>query len=204
VPRVLRLFRFKPATPQFDETVRRTLLPDLGRLPGLLDMVAGRRVSLADDDRVIASIWRSWSAMQDAVGASIEESPFHPELLDGSTNRKFSAAPIVFGGLYQAGAEPRVLRVVEGSVRDGEFDRYVEEAEAGTRADAAAGRGPVTLYLARAGTNDFVTLSTWTEWDDVQDATGGDIRRPQATRHSERLAAWSASHFEIVGLEPAG
>ena len=121
-----------------------------------------------------------------------------------STNRKFSAAPIVFGDLYQAGAEPRVLRVVEGSVRDGEFDRYVEEAEAGTRADAAAGRGPVTLYLARAGTNDFVTLSTWTEWDDVQDATGSDIRRPQATRHAERLAAWSASHFEIVGPEPAG
>jgi hypothetical protein len=45
VPRVLRLFRFKPATPQFDEIVRGTLLPDLGRLPGLLDMAAGRRVS---------------------------------------------------------------------------------------------------------------------------------------------------------------
>jgi len=204
VPRVLRLFRFKPATPQFDETVRATLLPDLGRLPGLLDMVAGRRVSLADDDRVIASIWRSWSAMQDAVGASVEESPFHPELLDGSTNRKFSATPIVFGDLYLAGAEPRLLRVVEGSVREGEFASYVEEAGAGTREDNAAGRGPVALYLARAGTNDFVTLSTWTEWDDVQDATGSDIRRPQATRHAQRLAAWSASHFEIVGREPAG
>jgi hypothetical protein len=204
VPRVLRLFRFKPATPQFDETVRRTLLPDLGQLPGLLDMVAGRRVSIADDDRVVASIWESLSAMQDAVGASPEESPFHPELLEESTNRKFLAAPIVFGDLYRTGAEPRVLRVVEGSVHDGEFDRYVEEAEAGTRADAAAGGGPVTLYLARAGTNEFVTLSTWTEWDDVQDATGSDIRRPQATRHAERLDAWSASHFEIVGPERAG
>jgi hypothetical protein len=204
VPRVLRLFRFKPATPQFDETVRRTLLPDLGQLPGLLDVVAGRRVSIADDDRVVASIWRSWSDMQDAVGASPEESPFHPELLEESTNRKFAAAPIVFGDLYRAGAEPRVLRVVEGSVHDGEFDRYVAEAEAGTRDDAAAGRGPVTLYLARSGTNDFVTLSTWIEWDDVQDSTGGDIRRPQATRHAERLVAWSASHFEIVGPEPAG
>src|SRR6476646_7365984 len=167
-------------------------------------MAAGRRVSLADDDRVIASIWRSWSAMQAAVGESVEESPFHPELLDGSTNRKFSATPIVFGDLYQDGVEPRVLRVVEGSVREGEFDRYVEEAEAGTREDTAAGRGPVALYLGRAGTNDFVTLSTWTEGDDVQDATGSDTRRPQATRHAERLAAWSASHFEIVGREPAG
>jgi len=204
VPRVLRLFRFKPATPQFDEIVRLTLLPDLGRLPGLLDMAAGRRVSLADDDRVIASIWRSWSAMQGAVGAAVEESPLHPELRAASTNRKFSATPIVFGDHYQAEAEPRLLRVVEGSVRDGEFDRYVEQAEAGTQADAAAGRGPVALYLARTGTNDFVTLSTWTEWDDVQDATGGDIRRPQATRHAERLVAWSASHFEIVGLEPSG
>ena len=37
MPRVLRLFRFKPATPQFDEIVRGTLLPDLGRLSGLLD-----------------------------------------------------------------------------------------------------------------------------------------------------------------------
>ena len=203
MPRVLRLFRFKPATAQFDEIVRQTLLPDLDRLPGLLDVVAGRRVSIADDDRVIASIWRSWSAMQDAVGASVEELPFHPELLDGSTNRKFAAAPIVFGDLYRSAVMARVMRVVEGSVRDGEFDRYAEEAEAGTRADAAAGRGPVTLYLARPGTNDFVTVSTWTEWDDVKDATGGDIRRPQATRHADRLVAWSASHFEIVGPEPA-
>jgi hypothetical protein len=119
VPRVLRLFRFKPATPQFDETVRRTLLPDMGRLPGLLDVVAGRRVSVAEDDRVIASIWRSWSAMQDAVGASVEESPFHPELLEESTNRKFAAAPIVFGDLYRAAVVARVMRVVEGSVREG-------------------------------------------------------------------------------------
>ena len=68
----------------------------------------------------------------------------------------------------------------------------------------AAFDGAGALYLARTGTNDFVTLSTWTEWDDVQDATGSDIRRPQATRHAERLVAWSASHFEIVGREPAG
>jgi hypothetical protein len=47
-----------------------------------------------------------------------------------------------------------------------------------------------------------VTVSTWTEWDDVEDATGGDIHRPQATRHADRLVDWSASHFEIVGLEP--
>ena len=52
--------------------------------------------------------------------------------------------------------------------------------------------------------SDFVTLSTWTEWDVVEDATGGDIRRPAATRHAERLVAWSASHFEVVGPEPAG
>jgi hypothetical protein len=106
--------------------------------------------------------------------------------------------------VYRAGAEAKVLRLVEGSVRDGEFDRYVEEAESGTLGDAAAGRGPVALYLARAGRSDFVTLSTWTEWDVVEDATGGDIRRPAATRHAERLVAWSASHFEVVGPEPAG
>jgi hypothetical protein len=43
-----------------------------------------------------------------------------------------------------------------------------------------------------------VTLSVWESWSAIEAATGGDVRRPMATRHPERIIAWEATHLEII------
>ena len=99
---------------------------------------------------------------------------------------------------------PGIVRLFEGQVRPGELDAYVDDARAGTLLDAAAGSGPMALYLARRTADAFVTLSVWPDWSTLQDATGGDVERPIATRHAHRLVAWHAEHYEsIPGLTPA-
>ena len=56
----------------------------------------------------------------------------------------------------------------------------------------------MALYLATDGVDAFVTMSAWRSWHDIELATGGDIHRPRATRHPERLVAWDVEHFELV------
>lgn len=100
-------------------------------------------------------------------------------------------------------ADPaRVLRVFRGRVRAGELDAYIDEAATGTRADAAVGHGPLALYLGAdpASPDTFVTTSAWGDWSEIERATGGDIRRPVATRHPERLVDADVLHFEVIEL----
>lgn len=107
-------------------------------------------------------------------------------------------APIRFGVAYSRDEPSRVLRVFHGQVREGELERYVAAAHQGTLADGEANPGLVSLYLAVTEPSRFVTVSAWTDWDAIARATGGDIRRPFATRHAHLLATHAADHFEIV------
>jgi hypothetical protein len=93
---------------------------------------------------------------------------------------------------------PRVLRIVEGTAREGELPRYVREAAAGAARDVAAHHGPLRLYLAVREPDRFVTVSTWAEWADIEASTGSDARRPDATRHAELLVSADVAHFEIL------
>lgn len=195
---VLRVFRFRPTASEFDEDLRAVLLPDLLELPGIIEAFAGRRGHPAPDDRIVASIWRDRNAMANAVGDVIEASPFHPELLGGSTDRSVLTCELAFGDRIASSDEPTVLRLVEGTVRAGELETYVTEACAGMSTDRARGRGPTALYLGRTGPDSFVTLSMWPDWPTLQDATGGNVHQPIATRHAERLVAWTASHYEVI------
>ena len=43
-----------------------------------------------------------------------------------------------------------------------------------------------------------MTLSVWSSWSALEVATGGDVGRPIATRHEERLLAWEAAHYEVL------
>ena len=46
--------------------------------------------------------------------------------------------------------------------------------------------------------SDFLTLSTWASWSDIEAATGADLRRPITTQHASRLVSFEAEHLEIV------
>jgi len=137
--------------------------------------------------------------MEAVLGESIDGSPFHPELLDLSTDRDLRICELEFGDRDESMGTPAVLRLVEGTVRPGELGAYIEEARIGTIADRDAGRGPLALYLSCSAHDSFMTLSIWPDWATLQDATGGNLDRPIATRHAERLVDWTASHYEVMG-----
>ena len=196
--RVLRIFRFRLAAPDLDADLRRILLPDLALLPGVLDVCAGRRDQPLPDERIIVTVWADQASMVASVSDSVEQSPFHPELLGHSTDRRLDICDVTFGDRAPSERAPAVLRLVEGMVRPGELDAYVEEAEHGMRADRAAGHGPLGFYLGCRAGDTFVSVSMWPDWETVGEATGGDIHRPIATRHAGRLADWTVSHYEIV------
>jgi hypothetical protein len=196
--RVLRIFRFRLAGPGFDADLRRVVLPDLGALPGVLDVYAGRRNDPNPDERVVVSVWADRESMLESIGPTVERSRFHPELLDLSTHRDLTVCDLAFGDRSPDAGRPAVLRLVAGQVRPGELPAYVREAERGMASDRAAGHGPIAFYLGCTEGDGFRTLSVWPDWPTLQRATGGDLHRPIATRHADRLVAWSADHYEVV------
>lgn len=198
-PRVLRLFRFRPARSAFDGILRDVMLPDLRRQPGLLDVHLGRRGPDEVGPRLLATVWSSHAAMAASVGEDFDPPIFHPELLAETTERVLEFLPVAISMPSEGSGQARILRTLRGRVQPGRRDLYIELAREGYLADVEAGHGPLALHLGTGpGDDDFVTLSVWESWSAVETATGGDIRRPMATRHSESIVAWETAHFEII------
>jgi hypothetical protein len=186
---VLRIHRFRPLAVGID-VVLRNRLAELRALPGLLDVAVGRQGPDELGPRVLASVWESEAAMPPPLGRALGD----------VADAAIEVAPIRVLFRADAGVAPRIIRVFRGRVRPGELARYVEEVRVGTAADDAAGHGPLALYLAEsdAAPDGFVTLSTWTSWPAVEAATGGDVNRPVATRHPERIASADVTHYEGI------
>jgi hypothetical protein len=194
----LRLFEFTPVGGAFDSILRDVMIPDMWDLPGVLQVYVGRQGPGDVGPRLVASTWESEDAMADALGVSFDAPRFHPEYIDETADRRLEFLPLSFSYHADTPAPPAIIRLVTGQVRPDELEAYVGEAWAGTEDDAAAGRGPMALYLATRPPDHFRTLSVWPDWATLQDATGGEIDRPIATRHAKRLVRWQAMHFESV------
>ena len=197
-PRILRLFTFRPLRIAFDRILREEMIPALVELPGLRDLYVGRQGPEELGPRLVATIWDSHRAMASAVGVSFDRPVFLPQYLDETTDRDLEALPLAFGYRFARPERPGVLRLVDGEVRTGELDRYVAQARAGTLADADAGRGPLAIYLAPRPADRFATLSVWPDWTTLQEATGGNVEQPIATRHAQLLQGWRVDHYEAI------
>lgn len=192
---VIRVFSFSAARRGFDSTLRDELIPDMLEKPGIVDCYVGRR---GEDDlgpRVVASVWDSREAMVDAVSDGL--GAFHPEHLDATTDQVLEIVELRVAWKAES-ASARILRVLRGEVTPGELEVYADEVRLGVDLDTVDDDGPTALYLGRSGDDAFVTVSAWREWSHIEAATGGDIRHPDATRHSERLVTWAVELFEIV------
>jgi hypothetical protein len=196
--RILRLFRFRPVRLAFDTIVREVMIPDLLQRDGLEAVIVGRRGPGELGDRLIASVWRDQASMVDAVGASFDRPVFHPEFMDETTDKVLETAPIAFACRSGDEADPQLVRLVTGRIQPGARTAYVTEARAGTLADIEAGRGPSSLYLADLGDDRFATVSLWSDWSNVGEATGGTLRHPEVTRHSTLLVDWQVDHYEVL------
>lgn len=195
----MRLFTFRPVRSAFDGILRDVMLPDLRRMPGLLDFHLGRRGPDELGPRLLATIWSSHAEMAAAVGENFDRPIFHPEFIEETTERSLEFRPLAISMSYEGSEPRRILRTLRGSIRSGERAFYIQQANEGYLADIEAGRGPLALHLGTGpGDDDFVTISVWDAWGKVEAATGGDIRRPMATRHSDLIVAWEATHFEVI------
>ncbi len=197
---VLRLFTFRAVRPAFDEILRHQLVPDLSAQAGILDCYSGRQGPDEIGPRVVASVWVSEAAMLDALGAELGQGPFHPELLEETTDRLLEVFPLCLTASHDGASDPAptILRMLRGRVGQGGLAQYLADVQEGVDADERAGIGPVALYVAETATDAFITMSAWQEWADVEHATGGDIHQPRSTRHREHLIDWDVAHYEIV------
>lgn len=194
----LRLSKFRPVRTAFDLLLRETMVPALLALPGLSDLYVGRQGPGELGPRLVATVWDSRDSMAAAVGESLEHPTFKPEHLAETEDRELDFLPLAFGYRFVRPEPPGLIRVVQGEVYLGGLERYIDLARAGTLADAENGRGPLALYLAPRLPKGFVTLSIWSDWATLQEATGGEIDRPIATRHSRMLSTWQADHYEVI------
>jgi hypothetical protein len=174
------------------------MVPDLLTRYGASDVYVGRQGPDELGPRIVAAVWTSLDAMTHSVIETFDELAFYAGYLDETVDREMSALPLALWFRFERPEPPGVLRLVNGTVRPGELDSYIEDVRYGTLADEAGGRGPMALYLARHSDDTFVTLSVWNGWATIETATGGTIDRPIATRHAERLTDWSATHFEVL------
>ena len=192
---VLRLFSFQAARGGFDETLRTIMIPDLLAMPGILDLYVGRQGPDDLGPRIVASVWESRQSMLDAIGDTL--GTFHPEYLDATSDQRLEISEL--GVSWRSEIRPvRILRVLRGEVRTGELELYLEDVQHGVELDAVDRHGPTALYLGKLGGDRFVTVSAWRDWSDIEQATGGNVNQPRATRHPERLVGWDVQHYEVV------
>jgi hypothetical protein len=197
---ILRLFAFRPlgSGAAFDAALREAVLPDLLAIAGVRDAYVGRHGPDENGERVIASVWASRPQMATHLGESSDIGRFHAELVHDFTSSRLDVLPIHVAVSAERSEPPRILRVFRGEVREGETDVYLEEARAGTLSDAAMNEGLVALYLGVEWPSRFVTVSAWTGWGAIEEATGGNTRQPLATRNAERMVAFDVGHYEIL------
>jgi hypothetical protein len=193
---ILRVFTFRPlgSASAFDETARTTILPDLAIAPGILDAFVGRRAE-ERDVRTLVSVWASTATVVEER-STIER--LHPDERPALASAELTVAGVHVAVRPERFEPPRVLRVFRGDVREGELEAYLEQARAGTLEDAATNPGLVALYLGVVDESSFVTASAWTSWTAIERATGGDVRRPMATKNSAHLAGAAVAHYEVL------
>lgn len=195
-PGRLRLFVGRPQGPAVDVVLRDVVAPALLQREALVDVFMARRGADGDDERVIVTVWS---------GGGQTETDLEQDLLvaGGVTFAEderpgVETMPLRIALRHDRRVEPAVLRVFRGSVRDGHFESYLDAARSGALFDGATNAGAVALYLGAADAPRFVTVSAWVDWNSIESATGGDIRRPFATRHQELLDRVDATHYEII------
>ncbi len=194
----LRLMSFFPADvgTVADQLVREVIVPRLRAQPHARHVYAGRAGPDDNGERVVASIWDIDEELGDGPRALAELYDF--ERSDHIVQVKLEVFPLVLLLPFDLAGEASILRVFRGQAQPGELGIYIDEARDGTYADVAARHGPAALFLGIAEPDGFITVSVWTGWENIEAATGGNLRQPMATRHAERLVSGVATHYEIV------
>jgi hypothetical protein len=193
---VLRVTRFRPREPWADigRALRTRGIPAFLAQPGLVDAWFGRRGPEFEDEHVIAAVWGSAAAERAAV--RLRDVLAGPDVAvdDGGS----IALPVVLDLRFPRPGPVAILRLYDGRTHPGQLDAYVREAAQGAQQDGQSPAGPAAVCMSVDPPDHFVTVSLWTGWSSIEACTGGDVRRPLATRNRDRLAAGGPTHYEVI------
>jgi hypothetical protein len=196
--RYLRVVTFQPHGHEasVDAALRDRFLPALLARAAVVDAWIGRHGTRTDHMRVIASTWSAppGDAPPDVVFlTALEASTAAGLSIDREQTLELSVH-----SRFERSDPARILRLFRGRVREGELDAYVGDARSGMLADAMVNDGLIAFALGADPPDAFVTVSVWTGWSAIEEATGGNTRQPIATRNSIRLTGFDVVHFEVL------
>jgi hypothetical protein len=196
--RYLRVVTLEPDGNEsaIDAALRSACLPALLRTDPVVDAWIGRHGSRDRRTRLIASTW------SEAPGEAPPDVKVVTALgSNGAADVTISREQTLDLAVHERFDRPepaRILRLFRGRVRGGELDAYIADSRAGMVADALVNDGLIAFALGADPPDAFVTVSVWTGWSAIEEATGGNTRRPIATRHSVRLTGFDVVHFEVL------
>jgi len=196
--RFLRVVTFQPDGNEsaVDAALRDRCLPSLLAHDAVVDAWIGRRGSRTAQARILVSTW------SDPVDEPSPDRAFLESLVATMPNAvtfdREDTLELAVHERFDRPEPPRILRVFRGQVRPGELQAYVADSRNGMLADAMVNDGLVAFALAADPPDGFVTVSAWTGWPAIEQATGGNTRQPIATRNSVRLTGFDVVHFEIL------
>jgi hypothetical protein len=190
---LIRLLTFQPGAPGevIDQYLRQGMLQGLANERALRYVFAGRTDAQAGA-RAVLSIWGDGTSAERLAAVL----PFERNESVAQPVVEIATAAVAL--TFDAAEEPVILRIFRGRAKAADSALYLEAVRDGTLADVAAGQGPLALFLGMLDTEHFITASAWSDWRRIEAATGGNIRQPIATRHSDLLIEGTAEHFEIV------
>jgi hypothetical protein len=193
--RVLRVVTFEPSASEsaLDAALRGRVLPGILATAGCVDAWIGRH-GAGDNERLIASTWTAPPA--DDVET---EALAGTELFGGTpTITSTTIRSICMRARFDRPEGPRLLRVVHGRSLAGQLEVFVDAARQGLAADPVATTGPLAFVLATEPPDSFTALTAWTDWASIEQATGGNVRRPAATPLVNLLADHRVAHYELL------
>lgn len=200
---LLRVLTFEPGGLEatVDPALRDAIVPALAAPPACRHVFAGRRGGPGTSSRLLASVWAAGPAEADEVRLLVDRLP---RLAATLRSAHLDVLPLEISASFERPEEARIIRLFRGRVLEGEMDAYLDEARAGMEADALVNEGLVGFHLASRRPAAFVAVSAWSSWPAIEEATGGDVRRPFMTRDSKRLAGFEVVHFELLAAWSRG
>jgi hypothetical protein len=201
IARFLRVVTFQPSGSEspVDAALREAIVPRLLDHDEVVDAWIGRQSSRSLRTRVLASTWTAEPQAEplDLVvlqGPGVTEGPPIVDRVDH--------VALAVHARFDRPEPARILRVFRGRARPGELDDYVAEARSGMSADAEVNDGLIAFALGIEPPDAFIAVSVWTGWSAIEQATGGNTRRPFSTRNADRLVDFRVVHFEILPETP--
>lgn len=176
-----------------DQYLRGQLRDALRAQAGLRCLFAGRGAGEPGGRRVVATLWDEGAINAHALAQLLPAEAAGP--VGEPSVELFDVALEHSAGAWESAT---ILRIFRGRAQPGLLETYLADVRSGTLQDVSQGHGPLGLFLARTRPDEFLTLSVWSSWSDIEQATGGSFRQPFATRRANQLAGAAAEHLEIV------